>query len=89
MLSWVTEKRPINFKMTPKEKVDKEYWELLKKIKEEFLRTKIGESVRYWVYPGFVGGGYSATNEIKILEKLEELKTIKILNPGGTGEYEI
>ena len=74
--------------MTPQKIIDKEYWEVLQKIKEEFLRTKKGNPVDYWIYPNFVGGGYSSGNEIKLLEKLEELGVIKILNPGGTGEYE-
>ena len=74
-----------------KEKINKEFWYVLKKIKMEFLRTKSGQPIDYWINPGFVdltGEIPSAKNQIKILEKLEESEAIKILNPGGTGEYE-
>jgi hypothetical protein len=77
--------------MKPEEKINKERWYVLRKIKEEFLRTKSGEPIKYWVYFDFifVGGERPAPkDEVKTLEKLEELKAIEILNQGGTGEYE-
>jgi len=77
--------------MNPEEKINKEFWYVLKKIKTESLRTKSDQPIDYWVYPSFVdltGEIPSAKNQIKILEKLEESGAIKILNPGGTGEYE-
>ena len=75
--------------MTPEEKIEQERWYVLKKIKEESLRTKVGSPIKYWVRFGFHGGERPTTaNEIKTLEKLEEMGVIKILNPGGTGEYE-
>lgn len=70
-------------------KVRKERWEVLQKIKEESFRVVSGEPVKYWVQFGFWGAGsLEPANEIKALEKLEELGVISILNPGGTGEYE-
>lgn len=77
--------------MTPEEKVNKELWYVIRKIKTNFLRTKSGSPVDYWVYfniADLTGDSPSTGDEIKILEKLEELGVIKILNPGGTGEYE-
>ena len=75
--------------MTPEEKINQERWCALQKIKKEYLRTKTGEPIEYWVNFNFVGGrGPTGKDEVKTLEKLEELRAIKILNPGGTGEYE-
>jgi len=77
--------------MTPEEIINKERWYVLQKIRKESLRTKEGLPINYWVYTDVVicsGDVPSPGNEIKTLEKLEELGVIKILNPGGTGEYE-
>jgi hypothetical protein len=75
--------------MTPEEEINKERWYVLKKIEKERLRSKENKPIQYWVYFSVVGGdGPTAKNEVKTLEKLEELGAIKILNPGGTGEYE-
>lgn len=82
----------MNKSMTPEEKINKELWCVLNKIKTNFLRTKSGSPVDYWVYFDTIdltGDSPSTGDEIKILEKLEELGAIKILNPSGTGEYEI
>jgi len=78
--------------MTPEEKVDSEFWYVLKEIKTNLLRTKSSSPIDYWVYPDVIdatGNSPSTGDEIKILEKLEELGAIKILNPGGIGEYEV
>jgi len=78
--------------MTPEEIIDKERWYVLRKIREEFLRTKAGSNIDYCVCPDIILVGSDAPSpgdEITTLEKLEELGAIKILNPGGTGEYEI
>jgi len=76
--------------MQPEQKIKKEFWYVLCNIKEEILRTKQNEPIQYIVYPDIIGAGDdpSSGDEIKILEKIEELGAIKILNPGGTGEYE-
>ncbi|TRZ64493.1 MAG: hypothetical protein D4Q79_01415 [Spirochaetia bacterium] len=76
--------------VTPEEKIEKEYWHVLRKIKEAALRTKTNRPIEYWVNTNFIGGsGPTSGNEIKILEKLEELGALKVLNPGGIGEYEV
>jgi len=78
--------------MTPEEIIKKERWYVLQKIKEESLRTKAESAINYLVNYDiiFVGGDApSSDDEIKTLEKLEELGAIKILNPGGTGDYGI
>lgn len=75
--------------MTLEEEINQERWYVLQKIRKEDLRTKTGEPIKYWVNFNFVGGyGPTGKDEKKTLEKLEELGVIKILNPGGTGEYE-
>lgn len=75
--------------MTPEEKINKERWYVLRKIREESLRTKIDELIKYWVDFSFTGGDNpSGKDEVATLEKLEEFGVIKILNPDGTGEYE-
>jgi len=75
--------------MTPEEKINKERWYVLGKIKERSLRIKADEPIKYWVNFSFADGDNpSGKDEAATLEKLEELGVIKILNPGGTGEYE-
>jgi len=73
--------------INPEEKVNKELWYVLQRLKEEYLRTKVGHPLEYWVDFSFVGGeGPSARNEEKALEKLEESGVIEIVNSGW--EYE-
>lgn len=75
----------------PEGKVNRDLLYVMRKIKEGSLREKAEAPIQYWVYPNIVSiGGDIPTsgNQIKALEKLEELRTIRILNPGGTGEYE-
>ena len=74
--------------MSIENKVKKEQWEVLQKLKEESYRIVTGNPIKHWVSSGFFGAGVlTADNEIKALEKLEELGAIKILNPGGTSDY--
>jgi hypothetical protein len=76
--------------MNVEEKVKRETWFVLKKIKEAALKTRSGAPVEYWAgNPLFFGEkGPTPSDEGKILEKLEEMGVLKIYNPGGTGEYE-
>ncbi len=66
--------------------VKKEQWEVLQKLKEESFRTVSGNPIEHWVIFGFFGPGLSPANEVKALEKLEELGAIKIISSGW--EYE-
>lgn len=68
--------------------VNKEFLFVLDQIQELRLKTKSGEPLKYWV-TYFVGGDHpSGESEISILENLEQRGAIKIINKGGTGEYE-
>ena len=74
--------------MNLENKVKKEQWEVLQKLKEESYRVVSDNPIEHWVTVGFFGAGVlTADNEIKALEKLEELGAIRILNPGGTMDY--
>ena len=76
--------------MSPEEKVNRERWYVLQKLKTEYHRTKSDKPIEYWVHFDFVVGGVpTPKDEVSTLEKLEELGAIAILNPGGTGEYEV
>ena len=67
--------------VNPEEKINKERQYVLRKIRENFLRTKKGSPLVYPVYHGVIGGsGPTAENEVRTLEKFEELEVIKILN---------
>lgn len=69
-----------SFKIIPEEKINEERLYVLRKIREHSLRTKHGLPVEYPVYHGVIGGsGPTNENEVKTLEKLEELGAIKIL----------
>jgi len=64
---------------------------IMDQIYDLSLLTKKNESIRYWVEynPMVIDSNYQKPEvEIGILEKLEEMGLIKIINPGGTGEYE-
>lgn len=75
--------------MNLENKVKKEQWEVLQKLKEESYRVLSGDPIQHWVTFGFFGAGVlTADNEIKALEKLEELGAIRIINPRGHWEYE-
>lgn len=74
--------------MSPEEKVKKEHWYVLQRLKEESYRVVSGDPLQYWVTFGFWGSGVpSSENEIKALEKLEEMGAIRIINPGGSWDY--
>ena len=67
--------------VNPEEKINKERQYVLRKIRENFLRTKKGFPIVYAVYHNVIGGsGPIAENEARTLEKFEELGVIKILN---------
>ena len=73
--------------MNSEEKVKKEIWYVLKRLKEESLRTTKSELIEYWVHFDFLGGeGPAAKDEEKILYKLEEFGAIKIND--SSWEYE-
>ncbi len=72
------------------DRVNTEFVWVLDKIRENQLKTVNGTSVKYWTSDrAFIGGNVPLpSDEIRILEKLEADGAIRILNPGGTGEYE-
>jgi len=72
--------------INPEEKFNKELWYVLKRLKEEFLRTKTGHPLEYWIYFDVIGGEPTARNEEKAIEKLEEFGVIQIISSGW--EYE-
>ncbi len=72
--------------MNLENKVKKEQWEVLQKLKEESYRTVSGDPIQHWVNFDFFGPGLSPANEAKALEKLEELGAIRIVTQGW--EYE-
>ena len=73
--------------INPEEKINRELWYVLQQLKEEYLRTKSGQTLEHWVNFNFIGGeGPSAKNEEKALEKLEELGAVNIISSGW--EYE-
>lgn len=64
--------------MTPEEVLNKQIWEILQDIKEEILATEEGGNVKYRI-PNVVGVGIIPKDRrIKILYKLQELKTLTI-----------
>lgn len=70
-----------------KEKINKDLWYVIQRLKEESLRVKAGKVIEYWVNFDFIGGdGPIPKNEEKALEKIEELGGIKIISSGW--EYE-
>lgn len=73
------------------EKVNKQFLFVMDKIYELSLKTSNNKPIDYWVNFLFINadGVYpTPQEEIKILEKFEEMGLIKITNPGGTGEWE-
>lgn len=69
--------------MTPEEKVNRDIWYTLQELKEEYLRTRKGELVEYWVDFDFVAANQPMPKNIeKSLEKLEESRAIEIINSG-------
>ena len=65
----------------PEEKINQERRYVLRRIREAFLRTKKASPVHYTVHHNFIGGdGPTADNEVRTLEKLEELGAIKIID---------
>ena len=67
--------------MTPENKIDSETWYVLQKIKEEYLRTKTSEPIKYEVkfYGYQEPSAPKSENEVKTLEKLEDVGAIKII----------
>ena len=76
--------------MNIEDKVKKEYWYVLQRIKERSLKTKKGSYIEYDVNYGvaLVGIGYpSPKSEEEILEKLEEMGVIKIIKKEVKYDY--
>lgn len=74
---------------TPEEKIKREFWYVLQRIKEESLRAKTSDIIDYDVYQNVIGGdGPIPKNEIKVLQKLEQLGIIRILLPEIVTEYD-
>lgn len=71
------------------EKVNKEFLYVLDRIKELSLKTPANKPIDYWIEFLFaVPGVPMGKDQSMILEKLEEMEVLKIINPGGYGEYE-
>lgn|GEM_PF-1840153 len=80
-----------NISMNIGQKHNRRLLTAMDKIYDLSLLTKKNDPIRYWVEynPMVIDSNYQKPEvEIGILEKLEEMGLIKIINPGGTGEYE-
>lgn len=75
--------------MTTDEKFESYVWLVLQKIKERSMYRIKGKPVEYWIQGDLLNDSpIPYLDEKAILEKIEEMGAVRILNPGGTGEYE-
>ena len=75
--------------MDAEEKVKKEFWFVLKKIKEISLKTPASEYIKYWTHSVILppAGVPSQSDEGSILRKLQEMGILKLKKPHGVPDY--